>query len=118
MVGIAVTVTIITVITTTVIGIADADSMMNLQTIMGVLIGLVAFSGVAVALLPSAPLSTFPSEIQAQQHCHSETVVWLNLPSGVYHYKGERWYGRTNGGAFVCRAEADRAGDRASRNGQ
>jgi hypothetical protein len=92
--------------------------MMNLRAIIGALIGLVAFSGVALALPSSAPLSTFPSETQAQQHCPSETVVWLNLPTGVYHYKGERWYGRTDGGAFVCRAEADRAGDRASRNGQ
>jgi hypothetical protein len=89
-----------------------------LRAIVGALVGIIAFAGIARALSPSAPLSTFPSEAQAQQHCPSETVVWLNLPSGVYHYKGERWYGRTNSGAFVCRGEADQAGDRASRNSQ
>jgi hypothetical protein len=29
-----------------------------------------------------------------------------------------RWYGRTKRGAYVCRKEADAAGDRDTRNGQ
>jgi hypothetical protein len=62
--------------------------------------------------------SLFNTEQQAQQHCPSDTVVWLNLPSGIYHFKGQRWYGRTKSGAFVCRKEADQVGDRATRNGQ
>jgi hypothetical protein len=70
------------------------------------------------ALSPSAPLLNFPTEQQAQHHCPSDTVVWLNLPSGIYHYRGQRWYGRTNSGAYVCHSEADHAGMRASRNGQ
>ena len=70
----------------------------------------------SVALAATPP--TFDSERQAQQHCPSDTVVWLNLPSGVYHFKGQRWYGRTKSGAFVCKKEADKAGDRASLNGQ
>jgi hypothetical protein len=45
-------------------------------------------------------------------------VVWLNLPSGIYHLKGQRWYGRTKSGAYVCKQEADKAGDRGSLNGQ
>jgi len=36
-------------------------------------------------------------------------------PQAVYHYKGQRWYGNTTPGAFVCRREADQAGDRASK---
>jgi hypothetical protein len=44
--------------------------------------------------------------------------VWLNVPSGIYHEKGMRWYGRTKYGAYVCRKEADAAGDRDTRNGQ
>jgi hypothetical protein len=74
--------------------------------------------GAAVALSPAAPLTNFPTEAQAQQHCPADTVVWLNLPTGIYHFRGQRWYGRTNSGAFVCEAEADRAGLRATRNGQ
>jgi hypothetical protein len=60
----------------------------------------------------------YPTEQTAQKHCPNDTVVWLNLPSGVYHFKGERWYGRTKNGAFVCEGEADKAGDRATENGQ
>jgi hypothetical protein len=60
----------------------------------------------------------FDTEAGAQKHCPSDTVVWLNLPSGVYHMKGERWYGRTKHGAYVCKTEADAAGDRETLNGQ
>jgi len=62
--------------------------------------------------------NNFSTEQQAQQHCPNDTVVWVNLPTGVYHFKGERWYGATKRGAFVCQKEADQAGDRATRNGQ
>lgn len=60
----------------------------------------------------------FNSEGAALQHCPRDVVVWLNVPSGIYHYKGERWYGRTKHGAFACEREAVAAGDRASENGQ
>ena len=66
----------------------------------------------------AAELTTFTNEQDAQQHCPSDTIVWLNLPTGIYHLKGERWYGRTRHGAYVCEKEADRAGDRPTRNGQ
>lgn len=67
---------------------------------------------------PTAQLVLFPTEQQAQQHCPKDTVVWLNTPTGVYHFKGQRWYANTKSGAFVCQQEADKAGDRATRNGQ
>jgi hypothetical protein len=70
-----------------------------------------------IGALAQRPPAEFPSEQQAQRHCPA-TVVWLNLPTGIYHFKGERWYGRTRSGAYVCEKEADQAGDRAIRNGQ
>jgi hypothetical protein len=60
-------------------------------------------------------LQTFNTEQLAKQHCPTDTVVWLNLKSGIYHYKGQRWYGNTKSGAYVCQKEADQAGDRATR---
>lgn len=69
---------------------------------------------IAQASLP--PL--FDTESAAQAHCPKDVVVWLNIPSGIYHYKGERWYGRTKHGAYACEKEAIKAGDRASENGQ
>jgi hypothetical protein len=60
----------------------------------------------------------FDTESAAQAHCPKDVVVWLNIPSGIYHYKAERWYGRTKHGAYACEKEAIKAGDRASENGQ
>lgn len=71
----------------------------------------------------SAPVTTgslqlFASENAAQAHCPRDQVVWLNTNSGIYHEKGMRWYANTKAGAFVCRREADAAGNRDTRNGQ
>lgn len=56
----------------------------------------------------------FTSEVQARAHCPSDTVVWVNLGSGVYHFSGARDYGRTKRGAYMC--ERDTAGFRAAKN--
>lgn len=69
-------------------------------------------------VVASASIAMFTAEDQAQAHCPRDEVVWLNLPTGIYHEKGMRWYGRTKHGAFVCRKEADAAGYRDTRNGQ
>jgi len=63
-------------------------------------------------------LQLFSSETAAQAHCPRDEVVWLNTNTGIYHEKGMRWYGRTKSGAYVCKKEADAAGDRDTRNGQ
>lgn len=72
----------------------------------------------AVVAKASADIPMFDTEAAAQTHCPSDTVVWLNTKSGVYHEKGMRWYGRTKHGAYVCKKEADAAGYRDTRNGQ
>ena len=63
----------------------------------------------------SSGLQTFSTEQSAKRHCPTDTVVWLNLPTGIYHYKGQHWYENTKSGAYVCQKEADQAGDRATR---
>lgn len=70
--------------------------------------------------LPSTALAQtlFTSQDAAQAHCPNDTVVWVNTRSGVYHFQGERWYGNTKEGAYVCEKEADTSGDRATENGQ
>jgi hypothetical protein len=67
---------------------------------------------------PATALEQFAQEDQAQQHCPKDTVVWLNLPTMIWHYKGQRWYGRTKHGTYVCQKEAAAAGARATRNGE
>lgn len=73
---------------------------------------------VTSAPVSSGSLQLFSSEAVAQAHCPRDTVVWLNTNSGIYHEKGMRWYGNTKAGAYVCKSEADGAGDRDTRNGQ
>lgn len=50
--------------------------------------------------------------------CSNDRVVWVNTRSGVYHYRGERYFGSTKAGKFICEKEAKIEGDRATRNGQ
>lgn len=60
----------------------------------------------------------FDTESAAQAHCSADTVVWLNTKSRVYHEKGMVYYGHTKQGAYVCKKEADAAGDRETQNGK
>jgi len=84
-----------------------------------ILITILLFSLAANAETTNTTGTTlFTTEVTAQQHCPSDTVVWVNTASSVYHFKGQRWYGNTKSGAYVCEKEADQAGDRATRNGQ
>jgi hypothetical protein len=78
----------------------------------------VAASAATPAPAAASPPRLFQTEAAAQAHCPRDIVVWLNLPSSIYHLKGERWYARTKRGAFVCKREADAAGDRETLNGQ
>ena len=62
---------------------------------------------------------------QAPQHalppgmaCPGDKVVWVNTRSGIYHFQGERWFGSTREGRFLCEHDADREGDRPTHNGQ
>ena len=84
-----------------------------------ILIVLLAALGGAPAVADSGQAITlFQAEQDAQKHCPADVVVWVNLPTGVYHFKGQRWYGATKSDAYVCKAEADKAGDRPTKNGQ
>ena len=54
----------------------------------------------------------FDDERAAGMRCPKDTVVWLNTNTGVYHLLSVRRYGRTHRGGYVCKSEADAAGDR------
>ena len=78
---------------------------------------LMLLPGFAIAA-PAAPLANFPTAQEAQQHCPDDLIVWLDLPTRTYHYRGQRSYGSTKSGAYVCRNEAVRAGMRATRSAE
>jgi hypothetical protein len=57
----------------------------------------------------------FAAEASAKARCPSDTVVWVNLPSKIYHFAGTKSYGTTKRGAYMCEKEAIVAEDRASK---
>ncbi len=58
----------------------------------------------------------FSTEQEAKGHCPTDTVVWVNTSSGVYHFAGTHNYGTTKAGDYMCEADAMSAGDRAAKN--
>ncbi len=52
----------------------------------------------------------FPFEQQAQQHCPGDNVVWIDAARHFYNIKGERWYGATKSGAYLCLRDGEKAG--------
>jgi hypothetical protein len=74
-----------------------------------------AFSLISV---PAFAQTLYQTQDAAQHACPTDTVVWLNTNSDIYHFQGERWYDNTEEGAFVCEKDADANGDRPTENGQ
>jgi hypothetical protein len=60
------------------------------------------------------PIGTnqFATEAQAKARCPSDTVVWANLNSHIYHFSGYRNYGTTKDGAYMCESDTVAAGFR------
>jgi len=58
----------------------------------------------------------FSNETEAKARCPSDTIVWVNTKSHIYHFAGTRSYGTTKQGAYMCEADAKAAGDRASKS--
>jgi hypothetical protein len=57
----------------------------------------------------------FADEASAKARCPSDTVVWVNLPSKIYHFAGTKSYGTTKRGAYMCEKEAIAGENRASK---
>ena len=43
--------------------------------------------------------------------CPGDAVVWVNLRSHGYHTQGDKFFGHTKRGKFMCKKAADAAGD-------
>jgi hypothetical protein len=57
----------------------------------------------------------FQFEPQAQQHCPSDSIIWADAALHLYNVRGERWYGSTKSGVYMCLREAEQAGYRTRR---
>jgi hypothetical protein len=63
----------------------------------------------------SAPPSSTSQSSQPQGN-PGPGMVWVNLDSGVYHYQGSHYYGKTKNGKYMSESEAISAGYRAAKN--
>src|SRR5262245_32278898 len=58
----------------------------------------------------------YATEGQAKFRCMNGTVVWANLDSKIYHFSGNKTYGQTKAGAYMCERDATAQGMRAAKN--
>ena len=63
----------------------------------------------------SAPSKSAPAS-SASQGSPGPGMVWVNLDSGVYHYPGTRYYGKTKTGKYLSEADATKAGYHAAKD--
>jgi hypothetical protein len=70
------------------------------------------------AAAPAAPATEgrFSTEAAAKAHCPTDTVVWVNTNSKVYHFAGTRDYGHTKAGTYMCEKDTAGAGFLAAKN--
>ena len=74
--------------------------------------------GLPVVAAESAGKSASSSEGQyatkseARASCPTDTIVWVNLSSKIYHAGGRRSFGKTKRGAYMCEKESVAAGFR------
>jgi len=52
----------------------------------------------------------FATEAAAKASCSTDTVVWVNLRSKIYHLKGTATYGKGKHGVYMCTADATSEG--------
>lgn len=82
-----------------------------------VLLGVLTLSPTFAAPKAAAepPKGQYTSEADAKASCPADTVVWVNLNSKIFHYSGNKSYGTTKSGAYMCEKETTSAGFRASK---
>ena len=66
---------------------------------------------------PAAPKDPSAAKNSSQeQPSNNAGMVWVNLDSGVYHYPGSRYYGKTKNGKYMPETEALNGGYHAAKN--
>lgn len=62
------------------------------------------------AALPTSSMQPVPKDLG----CSASDIVWVNMKTKAYHEPGDPYYGRTKNGKYMCKADADAAGDHAA----
>ena len=58
----------------------------------------------------TATLAKYTTEADAKGACGSDPIVWANTSSKILHANGDKYYGHTKHGAYVCQSAAQKAG--------
>src|SRR5262245_23057901 len=66
---------------------------------------------------PAAKSTTKTAGDKVAQSPPAKGMVWVNTDTKVYHYEGDRWYGKTKQGKYMTEADAIAAGYRSSKEG-
>ena len=80
--------------------------------------------GTAAPSKPTSPAASneptgagqFSTEAQAKARCRGDTVVWANTQSKIYHFSGNKNYGTTEHGVYMCEQDSVSAGMRTAKN--
>jgi|HubBroStandDraft_6_1064221.scaffolds.fasta_scaffold4257156_1 hypothetical protein len=83
--------------------------------------GVLAGSLLLVAAAPPTQSDNlqYPTRAAAEEHCPGEIIVWVDLETRVYYYRGQDRYGATKQGAYLCQRDVQKGtGYKPSRSGR
>jgi len=60
----------------------------------------------------------FPTRAAAEEHCPGEVVVWVDLTTRIFYYRGQDRYASSKSGAYLCERDVKAAGYRPNRTGR
>ncbi len=66
--------------------------------------------------IAKAGANQYATEAEARARCPSDTVVYVNLSSKIYHFAGHKDYGTLKKGTYMCEKDTAGAGARAAKN--
>lgn len=74
-----------------------------------------ALPGAALAKRHATPPPAAAAAPASVSCAAGDPVVWVNLSTKVYHLPGSSYYGKTKSGKYLCKSDADKAGDRVAK---
>jgi hypothetical protein len=76
------------------------------RRLVGPQVALALIAVLAAVEARAQTLTPFRYQEQAQRHCPTDAVVWLDFRKRRYYVHGQKLYGRGFDGSFVCLEEA------------
>lgn len=71
-----------------------------------------------LAAAASAEDVQFPTRSAAEDHCPGQVVVWVDLQTKIFYYRGQDRYASSKSGAYLCERDIKGLGYRPNRTGR